>query len=82
MDNKVLNKIKKDIIIQYCLDIGNYNSRTSINIKFIVELIKSIDDSEFSIEEFDLDFEERKTAYNKQTFKINIAKIKFIENLF
>ena len=76
MDNKVLNKIKKDIIIQYCLDIGNYNSRTSINIKFIVELIKSIDDSEFSIEEFDLDFEERKTAYNKQNFKINIAKIK------
>ena len=35
-----------------------------------------MDDSEFFIEEFNLDFIERKASYNTQSFKINKEKIK------
>ena len=76
LDNKVLTKIKKDLILQYCIDRGIYNRRTSMSTKFIIELSKGVNNSEFCIEEFNLDFIERKASDNSQIFKINKEKIR------
>ena len=75
LDDKILTKIKRDIIIQYNMDRGIYNSRANMDTKFIIELIKGTEDSEFRIEEFDLNFTERKTKDRTQSFKINKDKI-------
>ena len=76
LDNKILTKIKKDIVLQYCIDRGIHNSWSNIKSQFAIELLKGMDDSEFFIEEFNLDFIERKASYNTQSFKINKEKIK------
>ena len=57
-NNDILSKLKKDIIIQYLIDKGLFNNRTDINLFDSIKILNGVDDEEFAIKLFDLDFKE------------------------
>ena len=74
-NNDILTKIKKDIVIQYLIDKGLFNSRTDMNSVDSIKILKGIGDEEFSIQLFNLDFKEIELS-NGDKFQLNKEMIK------
>lgn len=71
----ILSKIKKDIIIHLLIDKGLCNSKPDINLTESVNIIKGLNDKEFSIKKIDLEFN-AVNSKNDQKFKLNKNSLK------
>ena len=55
-DDNILSNIKKDLILQVSVDKGLNNVKTNIGINYSINLIRVIDDDEFHLDKFNLEF--------------------------